>query len=157
MRVFARHVQRCRIQYGTSAPKRVTQFFAVMNIIWIALASKEYALVNQTINWHDHKRQVAVFIFTSYHSKILLLLALPIFHTHTSSYNSQYAVKKHFVSVTNFQMQAKVFTFFIDQAAEFRSRNCQQPPQSNLHPADLSHSYTKKIRACSFCQVADAS
>ena len=33
MRVFAKYVQRCRIRYGTSAPKTVTQFF-VMNIIW---------------------------------------------------------------------------------------------------------------------------
>ena len=34
MRVFASYVQRCRIQYGTSGPKTVTQFFNVMNIIW---------------------------------------------------------------------------------------------------------------------------
>ena len=34
MRVFARYVQRCRIQYGTSGPKTITQFFNVMNIIW---------------------------------------------------------------------------------------------------------------------------
>ena len=29
VRIFARHVQRCHIQYGTSAPKTVTQFFTV--------------------------------------------------------------------------------------------------------------------------------
>ena len=34
MRVFAGYVQRCRIEYGTSAPKTVMQFFNVMNIIW---------------------------------------------------------------------------------------------------------------------------
>ena len=30
---FARYIQQCHIQYGTSAPKTVMQFLSVMNIV----------------------------------------------------------------------------------------------------------------------------